>query len=214
MGLITCRFTSEELHILTDALDLPNPLITECGYHAPAIEAMGLICARLHSPEDQWSLSTKYARPQSAISEITNETASYINTRWAHLLFWDDHSVVSPEALHKYADALTDFRAPTSSVSLFIDCTIHQKCHPSIFQELVYTGYKKYHGMKFQGLVAPNGLLVHLDGPYRAPQNHVGILAESKLLITLGSTRSSQDQMRGTCQSVVSSRSMAIRHMG
>jgi len=31
----------------------------------------------------------------------------------------------------------------------------------------------------------PNGLLVHLNGPYHMPQNYVGILAESKLLITL-----------------------------
>jgi len=45
MGLITCRFTSEEFHILADALDLHNPLITEHGYCAPAIEVMGLICA-------------------------------------------------------------------------------------------------------------------------------------------------------------------------
>src|SRR5882724_9482515 len=185
MGLITCRFTSEELHILTDALDLPNPLITECGYHAPAIEAMGLICAKLHSPEDQWSLSTKYVCPQSVISEIMNETASYINTHWAHLLFWDNHGIVSPEALHKYADALTNFGAPTSSVSLFIDCTIHQMCCPGMFQELVYTGYKKYHGMKFQGLVTLNGLLIHLNGPYHVPQNVLGILTESSLLMTL-----------------------------
>src|SRR5882724_1896849 len=39
--------------------------------------------------------------------------------------------------------------------------------------------------MKFQGLVMLDGLLVHLDGPYCVPQNHVVILAESKLLITL-----------------------------
>jgi len=45
MRLITHRFTSEELHMLTDALDLPNPLITEHGYCVPVIEAMGLICA-------------------------------------------------------------------------------------------------------------------------------------------------------------------------
>src|SRR5882724_8416860 len=58
--LIIHRFTSEELHILTDALDLPNPLITERGYCAPPIEAISLICTRLCSLEDQWSLSTKY----------------------------------------------------------------------------------------------------------------------------------------------------------
>src|SRR5882724_13563125 len=50
--LIIHRFTSEELHILADALDLPNPLITEHGYDAPEIKVMGLICAQLHSPED------------------------------------------------------------------------------------------------------------------------------------------------------------------
>ena len=36
--------------------------------------------------------------------------------------------------------------------------------------------------MKFQGIVAPNGLMVHLDGPYRAPQNDVGVLNDSGLL--------------------------------
>ena len=39
--------------------------------------------------------------------------------------------------------------------------------------------------MKFQSIVMPNGLLIHLDGPYHLPQNDVGILTESKLLITL-----------------------------
>jgi len=54
-----------------------------------------------------------------------------------------------------------------------------------MFQELVYTGYKKYHSMKFQSLVMLNSLLVHLNGPYHMPQNNVGMLTESKLLITL-----------------------------
>ena len=77
---------AEELHNLTVIVDLSNPLITVCGYHPPPIEAMGLVCAQLHSPEDQWSLSTKYVCPQSVISKITIETTSYINTCWAHLL--------------------------------------------------------------------------------------------------------------------------------
>src|SRR5882672_3863014 len=99
MWLINCRFISEELHILANALDLPNPLITEHGYHAALIKEMGLICAQLHSLEDQWSLLTKYVCPQSVISKIMNETASYTNTGWVHLLSWDSHSVISPEAL-------------------------------------------------------------------------------------------------------------------
>jgi nuclease HARBI1 len=171
--------------MLARVLQIPNPLVTSAGYSAFAIECLGLLCARLRSPEDQWSLSTKYSRPQSAISEITNETASYINQRWSHLLGWDREGVVSPDALRIYADALAAFGMPSSSIALFIDCTIRQTCRPGVYQELAYTGYKKYHGMKFQGLVAPNGLLVHLDGPYRAPQNDCGVLNLSKLLETV-----------------------------
>src|SRR5882724_9182188 len=89
------------------------------------IEAFGLICTCLCSPEDQWSLSTKYAHLQSVISEIIDETTLYINTPWAHLLSWDDHSVITLAPLHKYVNAPNNFRVPTSSVSLFIDCTIH-----------------------------------------------------------------------------------------
>ena len=39
--------------------------------------------------------------------------------------------------------------------------------------------------MKFQGLIVPNGLLSHLNGSYCAPQNDLGILTESSLLMTL-----------------------------
>jgi hypothetical protein len=175
-------FTADELHLLARVLDLPNPLITATGYRTSTLECIRLLCARLRSPEDQWSLSTKYARPQCAISEITNETAAHINTRWSHLLSWDRDGVMSPEALQRYAHALEDFNAPTSSIALFIDCTIRQTCCLGKFQQLAYTGYKKFHGMKFQGLVAPNGLIVHLDGPYRTPQNDCGVLQLSELL--------------------------------
>ena len=84
-------------------------------------------------------------------------------------------------------------------------------CHPGIFQELVHTGYKKYHRIKFQVLVVLNGLLIHLNGPYHTPQNDLGVLAESSLLTSLEQCESSWDQMRGTHLSVGSSRSMVIQ---
>ena len=36
--------------------------------------------------------------------------------------------------------------------------------------------------MKYQAVVTPNGLIAHLSGPYRAPQNNRGVLKESSLL--------------------------------
>jgi hypothetical protein len=173
---------ADELVELSDALQLPHPLITKCSYHAPTIESLGLLCARLRSPEDQWSLSVKYACPQSAISEIINETAGFIDQEWSHLLVWDGNGILSPSALRTYADVLHAFGAPTHSVFGFLDCTIHQMCRPREFQELVYTGYKKYHRMKFQGIVVLSGLIAHLVGPYHAPQNNSGVLNDSALM--------------------------------
>ncbi|KAF8584779.1 hypothetical protein K439DRAFT_1293813, partial [Ramaria rubella] len=128
-------------------------------YCALAIECITLLCAHLHTPDDQWSLSTKYVWLQSAILEITNEMASYIDYAWNHLLDWDDKGVVSLEALQSYVDS------PLQSLFGFIDCMIQQTCHPGVFQGLAYMGFKKFHGMKFQGIVASNGLMVHLAGP-------------------------------------------------
>ncbi|KAF8589782.1 hypothetical protein K439DRAFT_1243753, partial [Ramaria rubella] len=89
----------------------------------------------------------------SAILEITNETVKYINEWWGHLLGWDETGIMHPICLHMYADSLRDFGAPAASVFGCIDRTICLTCHPRHFQELVYTGYKKCHSMKFQGVV-------------------------------------------------------------
>jgi hypothetical protein len=167
---------------IADTLRLPNPLITKAGYHATSIKSLVLLCARLRSPEDQWSLFTKYARPQSVISEITNETATFINAQWGHLLVWDEHGILSPEALRRYADVLHRFGCPSPSVFGFLNCTIRRTCRPIEFQELAYTGYKKHHGMKFQGVVMPSSLIAHLIGPFVAPRNDSHILNESTLL--------------------------------
>ncbi|KAF8582037.1 hypothetical protein K439DRAFT_1618613 [Ramaria rubella] len=161
---------------------LLDPLITCRGYQAPAIECISLLCARLRTPNDQWSLSTKYVHLQSAISEIMNEMALFVDYTWRHLLDWDDKGVVSPECLQTYADSFHAFGAPSHSLFGFIGCTIWQTCRPGMFQELAYTGYKKHHEMKFQGIVTPNGLMVHLAGPFCAPQNDCGVLHESKLV--------------------------------
>ena len=71
---------------------------------------------------------------------------------------------------------------PTHSVVGFLNCTICVTCRMSVSETLMYTGYKKCHGMKFQGVMVPNGMIAHLAGPYRAPQNDARVLADSRLL--------------------------------
>src|SRR6266481_7621017 len=176
------RFTMDELIMLTAILRIPEPLILSGHYHASALEALALTCACLHSPEDQWMIRTKYHHPQSAISEITHEVVFHINRVWGHLLDFDVNGIFAPPALARYADALHAHGAPTHTIISFIDCTIVQTCRPSVSEKLVYTSYKKFHRMKFQAIMVPNGMIARLDRPYHAPQNDTGVLLESGLL--------------------------------
>ena len=47
----------------------------------------------------------------------------------------------------------------------FIDGTLRKTCRPSRFQRLAYSGHKRCHGIKFQSIVTPDGLIALLYGP-------------------------------------------------
>ena len=88
----------------------------------------------------------------------------------------------SPELLTQYAATLNTHGAPTCSIMGFLNCTICLMCQLSMSETLLYTGYKKCHGKKFQAVVVPDRMIAHLAGPYHAPQNDARVLVESRLL--------------------------------
>jgi hypothetical protein len=80
----------------------------------------------------------------------------------------------------------------------FIDCSIDKICHPhsgpagdyigapqkpgeDIFQRLVYTGYKKLHGIKVETVLLPNGIMT-IFGPVSARIHDVGGLLQMSQL--------------------------------
>ena len=58
----------------------------------------------------------------------------------------------------------------------FIDATIYRTCHPYLYQNLLYTKYKKCHGIKFQSIVVPNGFIAYLYGPFVAKRHDARML--------------------------------------
>ena len=175
------RFTVDELIELVAVLHIPNPLTTSNRYLALGLEALSLTCAHLRSPNNQWALATRYHCPQSAISQITHEVVSNINKSWGHLQF-NFEGILSPQAMTQYAAAIHVHGTPTRTVVGFLNCTICPAFHLTISESLVYMGYKKCHGMKFQAVTVLNRMIVHLDGLYCAPQNNASVLMQSGLL--------------------------------
>ena len=55
-------------------------------------------------------------------------------------------------------------------------------CRPGRNQRVVYNGHKRVHALKFQSVVAPNGLIANLYGPVEGRRHDSAMLAMSNLL--------------------------------
>jgi hypothetical protein len=79
----------------------------------------------------------------------------------------------------------TDGQNSLTTMVGFIDGTMHCMCQPSFFQRLLYSGHKHHHGIKFQSVVTPDGLIAYFFGPIPASRHDSYMLAESNLLLQL-----------------------------
>ena len=64
----------------------------------------------------------------------------------------------------------------------FIDGTVRPVARPGEHQRVLFNGHKRVHAIKFQSVVAPNGLIVNLFGPVEGRRHDSGMLAMSGLL--------------------------------
>jgi hypothetical protein len=104
-----------------------------------------------------------FGRGTSWEEGVFNDTVVYLHARFEQLLQWD-RIRLTPERLYIYCEQLD---VPGQRCFGFIDGTQRVICRPGTRpQRTWYSGYKKCHGIKFQGVTTPDGLMTHLDGAY------------------------------------------------
>ena len=64
----------------------------------------------------------------------------------------------------------------------FIDGTLRKICRPTYFQRQAYSGHKRCHGVKFQAIYTPDGLIACLFGPMNGNRHDSHMLRESQVL--------------------------------
>ena len=67
----------------------------------------------------------------------------------------------------------------------FIDGTVCPVYRPQKTQRIIYNGHKKIRAIKFQSVIAPNGLIAVLDDPYEGRKHNSGMLTDSGLFTRL-----------------------------
>lgn len=161
------RFRKTDIIRLKNALQIPDE-ITCHNYNdiiANGTEALCILLRRLCYPSRFVDLIPRFGRPGSQLCMIFNHVLDYVNNTWGHLLDTLNQAWLSPHNLRAYADAVHEKGAALDYVWGFIDGTLKACCRPERYQRALYSGHKRYHGLKYQSVSTPNGMIAHLYGP-------------------------------------------------
>lgn len=107
----------------------------------------------------------RFGRSVPELSLILNEVISFIYTNHGYLLRDLDQPWLSSRHLEDFALAVHGKGAALENCWGFVDGTVRPICRPGENQRVMYNGHKRVHALKFQSVVAPNGLIANLYGP-------------------------------------------------
>ena len=117
-----------------------------------ASEAIFLSLSILRRDTYFWKANTRTLHDMQHRNRLIYAHHSHRITRW-------NRTILNPLELEKYAEAVFNQGAPLSNSFGFVDGTVRPITRPGENQRLLYNGHKRVHGLKFQSVVLPNGLI-------------------------------------------------------
>ena len=118
----------------------------------------------------------------SQLSMISNQVQSIIYENWGFLMRNMNQNWLSRRMFELFAEVVHTKQAPLDNCWGFVDGTTRPVCRPGKNQRLLYNSHKRYHYIKFQWVVAPNGLIANLFAPLEVKWHDSGMVANSGLL--------------------------------
>ena len=119
---------------------------------------------------------------------MVNWMIELVYLRVQPILHWD-HQRLMVGKLREYAKAVTtnggDDVQVGEGIFRFIDGTVCPIAQPLFNQEIFYSGWKRIHTIKFQGIMAPDGIIMHVSGPYTAKHHDMWMLHQLGIEATL-----------------------------
>ncbi|XRB22835.1 DDE Tnp4 domain-containing protein [Pseudoscourfieldia marina] len=155
--------------------------------------AILIVLVRLHDGRRWSELEDLFRRDHTQLSELFAETVHMLLDEHRHRL--EDLSFFKPR-MPGYAAAIRhactakypDVEA-LSDIWAFIDGTLRPCARPSAalfpgmnIQMTCYSGHKRRHGLRYQAVTTPDGLIAHMFGPLPGRRHDLTLLRQSGLL--------------------------------
>ena len=155
-------------------------------YVATAVDTLAVCLARLAYPG---RLVDLIARLQlnwsiSKASSIIKAGVLHMYRTFRNRILFDERFFMSDARLREFANAIGAAGGPFYDCVGFIDgttCHISRPGGDNMQQAAFYSGHKRYHCIRWQGVVTPDGMLASFYGPHPGASNDRGLLNVSKL---------------------------------
>ena len=159
------RFAPSQIDLLSQALRIPGTFTCSNGTVASGEEGLLMLLKRFAYPCRLTDMIPRFGRSAPEISLILAEVTDHIVNFQGHLLQDLDQPWLQPQYLEEFARAIHQKGAALDNCWGFVDGTIRPICRPGGHQRLMFNGHKRVHCLKFQSVVAPNGMIANLFGP-------------------------------------------------
>ena len=170
------RFTTAEIRRILPLLHL-DEVQWSYRYRPSPEKAFAIFLMRLSWPLRLHDLVEAFGCSQTQISQIFNDVAIFLTQRFQDRLFFNRRRLTQAR-MEEFSIAI-DRLGGGDRVWGWIDGTIQRVCRPTDDQRPLYTGYKKWHGYKTQGIMTPDGLFSHLSKPVVGSRGDWGLFVES-----------------------------------
>jgi hypothetical protein len=179
------RFDRDHIPRLIAALQLPAS-IRSGGYCFTADDAISVLLFMLANDATLVKVNQKLGIKRAKASVIFRWTVHWLRDRWYKPLFVTDFHRWLP-CFEEWARAALHVQGGNADISYtgiiaFIDGTLIATCRPAPWlQRAFYSGYKKQHGVHWQGCLAPMGLIIDLAGPFEGRHSDKWMLNVSEI---------------------------------
>ena len=178
-------FLKNDIYALYGALDIPDEIVCCNGFKVSGICGLCVLLKRFAYPCRYTDMIPRFALSVPQLCMVSNTMLSYVFDNWCHLLRTFDQNWLSRENLQRFANIIHEKDAPLDNCWGFVDGTVRRVCRPGRNQIVLYDRHKKVHGIKFQSVVAPNGMVANLYGHVEGRKHDTTMLVRSNLLANL-----------------------------
>ena len=163
--LVEFRVKKSDLEILADALHIPDSFTCDQRSVVTGMEGLCILLRRLAYPCRYSHIIPRFGLPVPVLSMVCNDVLDFIYDAHSHRITQWNPTFLSPADLQIYSDAVAAKGAALQNCFGFIDGTVRPICRPGEQQRILCNGHKRLHGLKFQAVALPNGLIGHFYGP-------------------------------------------------